>query len=130
MPGVAQMYEVNDRGRLVDGSADHGDRVYAMVMHLTLLAGHALMLVGPVLVMWLIRRKESGFLDDHGKEALNFQITLLAYGVTAFALSFVWIGLLLYPVIYVLGIVGMVLAARAANRGEFFRYPATLRFVN
>ena len=127
MPAVG--YQLNEHGRVVDDSAEHSDRVYAMVTHLTLLAGHVFIMVLPALAMWVIRRRDSAFLDDHGKEAVNFQLSLLLYWGVAIVLSFVWVGYILFVPIYILGLVGMVLGARAANRGEYFRYPMTLRFV-
>ena len=40
------------------------------------------------------------------------------------------VGALLYVGIYVLGLVGMIMAVMAANRGEYFRYPATIRLIH
>ena len=105
---------------------------YAAFTHLTLLA----YLVVPIpvigaLVMWLIKKDESSFIDDHGREALNFQISLVVYMLLSVPVALVTCGLgaLLVPAVYVLGLVGMILAAVAANRGEYFRYPMCLRFV-
>ena len=117
-----------ENGRLVDPSATSGDRVYALCIHLSLLLAFAP--VFPALIMWLIRKDESGFVDDHGREAVNFQISLVIYYVVAGLLSTVCIGFALIPAIYVLGLVGMIAAARAANRGEYYRYPMCIRLLN
>lgn len=86
--------------------------------------------VVPALVMWLIKRHESPFIDDHGKEAVNFQISLLIYSVIGGLLvPFCFVGVPVLIATYVLGIAGMIMAALAANRGEYFRYPATIRLI-
>lgn len=107
------------------------ERTYAMFIHLTLLAVHILPLpVIAALVMWLIKREESPFIDDHGKEAVNFQISLVLYALVGFPLMFLCgIGIAVWVGVYILGIVGLILAAIAANKGKFFRYPVCLRFV-
>ncbi len=117
--------------RLVDDGATSDQRTYALLMHASLAA--TLLSIPPViapLIMWLIKRDESPFLDDHGKEAVNFQLSLVLYSVILGVLGFVTcVGFIFLPVVWVLGIVGAILAATAANRGEYYRYPATIRFI-
>jgi uncharacterized Tic20 family protein len=121
--------------RLTDPLATSEHRTYSVLMHLTLLL-HATAVGLPlapvvVLVMWLVKKDESEFIADHGREALNFQLSLIIYALVFTALGFVTCGVtwVLGLGVYVLGIVGMILAAIAANRGEYFRYPMTLRLV-
>lgn len=118
--------------RVVDEEATHSERTYALFMHLTTLAYHIIPIpVIPVLVMWLIRKSESPFLNDHGKEALNFQVSLVIYFIILMVIALPTLGLsvLLFVPLYALAIVAPILAAVAANRGEFYRYPACLRLV-
>lgn len=119
--------------RLVDPAATSDQRTYALIMHLSLVASHflPLALVIAPMVMWLIKKDESAFLDDHGKEATNFQLSLLLYALLIGALSVVSCGIaaVAFIPLYVLAIVGMVLGAAAANRGEYYRYPACLRLI-
>lgn len=120
-------------GRLVDPDAQESERLYATFTHLSLLTFHVLMPVVPALIMWLVKREKSPFLDDHGREAVNFQISLCLYAVVIIpiiALLTCATGLVLYIPLYVLGLVGMIKAAMAANRGEYYRYPATIRFLH
>lgn len=130
MDGVADTFGPAEApGRLVDAQATNTERTYALINHLTLLA-HVPMPVVPALIMWLIKKNESPFLDDHGKEAVNFQITLVIYYLASLALTpLCGIGMGLMIATYALGLVGMVMGAMAANRGEYFRYPACLRLV-
>jgi uncharacterized Tic20 family protein len=117
--------------RIVDAAAAEWERTYAMCLHLSLLLVHFLMPVVPALVMWLVKRDRSPFVDDHGREAINFQVSLVLYGLAAVPLMlFCGLGAVVLIGAYVLGIVGMILAAIAAQRGEYFRYPATIRFLH
>lgn len=100
--------------------------------------------MGP-LIIWLVKKEESAFVDDQGKEALNFQITVvgisivagIVFGILGFILSFIpiigWIALillLLLPSAYgIFVMVIMILAAVKANKGEYYRYPLTIRFI-
>lgn len=130
MDGVADTIgPVGSSGRLVDPQATSTERTYALINHLTLLV-HVPAPVVPALIMWLIKKNESPFLDDHGKEAVNFQITLVGYYLVSAALTpLCGVGVGLMFATYALGLVGMVMAAMAANRGEYFRYPACLRLI-
>ena len=79
-----------------------------------------------VMVIW---GKRSAFVNDHAKEALNFQITLLIGYVIGFVLTFVYIGVLVYMAVWIVGIVFSIIAGMAANKGETYRYPFALRLV-
>jgi uncharacterized Tic20 family protein len=126
--------------RFVDAAATADERTYAMVIHgsgavssvvaLTTWGSSTLVFFFVPLVMWLVKRKESPFLDDHGKEAVNFQISLLVYTLAAYILHVICIGVILVPAISVLAVVGSSLGIAAAHRGEYFRYPACLRFLS
>lgn len=125
---------VDGKGRVVDGQAAEWERTYSMFTHLTLLAVHFLPLpvIAP-LIMWLIKRDQSPFVDDHGREAINFQISLLIYALVVVPLAAILtcgIGAILWLGVWALGIVGMILAAVAAHRGQYYRYPATIRFLH
>jgi uncharacterized Tic20 family protein len=123
--------------RIVDPDAPSGERSYATLIHLSPLAIHlslvALPFIGSTIVLpvilWLIRRNDSPFLDDHGKEAVNFQISLALYALVSGVLVFCGIGVLLLVAVYVIGVIGCIMAAVAAHRGQFFRYPMTIRLI-
>lgn len=131
-----------ERGRLRDESANPGERQYALFNHLVgLLSLVDFFVVGFItcLVMWLVRRADSEFLDDHGKEALNFQISLTLYWIGLAIVSIPFLIMTLGFGILVLGpvgfglillrLIGCICAARAANRGEFYRYPMCIRLI-
>lgn len=91
--------------------------------------------LGP-LILWLVKKDASPFVDFHGKEALNFQITLLivttVLGTLAAVLMIVFIGIILIPVIALVVLAAVILeiiACLAASRGEFYQYPFNIRFI-
>ena len=85
-------------------------------------------IVGP-LVLWLIFRERSDYVNHHGKEAVNFNISFMIYFAVAGILCFVIIGLLLLPVLVVVWIVFVIIATVKASNGEGYRYPFTIRFI-
>lgn len=134
MPSMTSEYPVNERGRIVDPLVTHDQRTYTLLMHLSVLG---LSMIGPFailipIVMWQIKKSESPFIDDHGREAVNFQITLMVYSVVLLLLLVPTLGIAFIGIwgLPVLGLVGMIMAMVAANRGEYFRYPMTLRFLS
>ena len=133
---------INAKGRVFDPGLPEGDRTFSMLGHLAVL-GHLvvpLFAIAAPIAMYLAKRKESPFVADHLREAINFQVTLILYSlvlpllIAVLGVFTLGIGLvLLVPAMalpYVLGIVGMIMGAVAANRGEYYRYPMTIRFVH
>ena len=102
-----------------------GCHLAALVMFVGIPFGNIL---GP-LVIWLIKKNEHGLIDEQGKEALNFQISMAIYGIVAFILVFLVIGWFLLVALAVADVVLIVMAAVKVNNGESFQYPLTLRFI-
>jgi uncharacterized Tic20 family protein len=69
------------------------------------------------------------FVNDQGKEAVNFQITITIALVISFVLVFLFIGILLLPIVGIFAAVMSVIAAIKANEGVAYRYPVTIRFI-
>ena len=101
------------------------DRNLAMIAHLL---GIVSGFIG-ALIIWLIKKDQSEFVSDQGKEALNFQITMLIAFMVSWILMFVLIGLLLMPLLLIANLVFCILAGVAASKGERYRYPFALRLV-
>lgn len=81
------------------------------------------------LVFYFTSGEKQPFVRHHASEALNFQITVLIASLAAFVLMFVLIGFVLLPVIIIASWVFTIQAAIAANRGEWYRYPVSIRLV-
>ncbi len=111
------------------------ERMWAMIAHLSAFAAYFTVvghLLGP-LIVWLSKRDGNPFVDDQGKEALNFQISWSIYMLANFLLFITVIGAIIaIPVFFVLPvfhIVCMIIAAIKANDGTAFRYPLSIRFL-
>lgn len=110
------------------------DRRWAMGCHLIALSGF---LLPPVitsivatLVLWLVKREDHPFIDDQGREALNFQISIFIYVVAAAMLiPLLGLGILLLAVVVVFDFIYILVAAVKASEGVPFRYPACIRFI-
>ena len=85
-------------------------------------------LLGP-LIVWLAKRDDSPEIDAHGKESLNFQISMLIYNVIAAVFCLVLIGFAFLAVLWVLNAVFVIVASIQASDGKFYRYPMTIRFI-
>ena len=137
-------------------SAD--EKNWAMLCHLAAFCpavgipfGH---IVGP-LVVWMIKRGDSAFVDRHGRESLNFHISFTIYTALAtillfapFLLAFVGLGskaapgavvlpvfgsflfaMAVYGIIALIGVVCTLLAAIKAANGEHYTYPFAFPFL-
>jgi len=110
-------------------------RTWAVIAHLSAFAmyftgiGH---LLGP-LIVWLSKRDGNPLVDDQGREALNFQISITIYGIVAVILFFTVIptplALFAFFAVPVFQIVCIIIAAIKASDGAAFRYPLTIRFL-
>jgi uncharacterized Tic20 family protein len=107
-------------------------RMWAMISHLSGLAGLVVPVIGCIvgpLIVWQIKKEEFPFVDEQGKEAVNFQISMLIYGIIAGLLCFVCVGFVLAPAVAIFDLVFLLIAAVKANNGEHYRYPLTIRFI-
>ena len=109
------------------------ERQWAMGCHLIALCGivvpvPAANLLGP-LILWLVKREDGAFIDDEGKESLNFQISLFLYALVCLILTVIGIGLLLLLPLLLFGLVCVILASIKSSEGVAFRYPACIRLI-
>ncbi len=107
-------------------------RTWTALCHASALLDVFLHFPGHVLapfIVWLLKREESPEIDAHGKEALNFQISMLIYNIVAAVFCLVLIGFLLLPILWVLNALFVIIAAIQASDGKFYRYPMTIRFI-
>lgn len=113
------------------GEGSNDERTWGLLAHLSALSGFVVPfgnVLGP-LIVWQVKKNEMAFVDDQGKEALNFQITLLLELLVAFLLCFVLIGILLLPLVALYGLVMTIIGGVQANNGVRYRYPFTLRLI-
>lgn len=84
--------------------------------------------LGP-LIIWLIKKDDTPFVDDQGKEALNFQITVLIALLVSSLSMFICIGFVLMPAVAIANVVFCIIAAVKVSHGEAYRYPVNIRFI-
>jgi uncharacterized Tic20 family protein len=124
------------------GTPSAEEKQWAMFTHLSALLGGILTghmfgwgcFIGP-LIIWLVKKDTMPFVNDQGKEALNFNITLAIVGLALIVVSIITIGiglLITIPVGIIVGIgwlVFTIIAAIKASEGVVYRYPINLRLV-
>ncbi len=100
-------------------------RTFAMLCHLL---GLITSFWAP-LIIWLIKKDSDKFIDDQGKEALNFQITVIIGLAIAFVTSFIIIGFVLFPIIGICDLIFCIMGTVKANNGQLYRYPVNIRLI-
>jgi len=118
--------------------SDATERQWAIGIHLSALLGfagpHLLNVVGP-LILWLIKKQESPYLDAVGKRVLNFQISYSVYGFAAATLiGLLWwliIGLFLVPLYVIIAVAWLlftIIGAIKESNGETYEFPFVIKF--
>jgi uncharacterized Tic20 family protein len=108
------------------------ERNRAMFCHLSAFAGYFLPFIGGVvgpLICWLSWRDESTWVNENGKFSLNFQISILLYIVLDIPLCIILIGFPIIGFLIVFNIVCIIIASVRASKGEEFKYPLSIPFI-
>ncbi|MCC5828136.1 MAG: DUF4870 domain-containing protein [Phycisphaeraceae bacterium] len=152
--GISEEEFARLKAKLMDGSSDTGPgpasappppprmrspreieqqtRQWAMFIHLSQLLNFVLPgggIVAPI-VLWQIKKDELPGIDEHGKAAVNWVISLLIYAIVAGMFSFILIGIPFLFALAVLGIVFPIIAGlRAGNDGVLWNYPLSIPFI-
>ncbi len=107
------------------------ERNWAMLCHLSAFAGFFFpfgAIIGP-LICWLSRRDESAWVNVNGRNSMNFQLSILLYIVLAIPLCFIVIGIPIIIGLLTLKVICIIIASIKASKGENFRYPLVIPFV-
>ncbi|MBF0197316.1 MAG: DUF4870 domain-containing protein [Planctomycetes bacterium] len=111
---------------------DKSHKTIGMLCHLLAFVGYIGVPFGNILgplVLWLIKKDESEFIDSCGKESINFQISIMIYSVISGLLCFVFIGFPMLFAVLIANVIFVIMAAIKTNEGEDYRYPFTIRFL-
>lgn len=107
------------------------ERQYAMFIHLSaLLATVTGVGILAPLVLWMIKKDRSPYIDYHGKQAVNFNLSVIIYGIVSAVLIIIGVGLLMLLALVVGWFVLVIVAGIKANDGEYYRYPLTLPLIS
>jgi len=114
-----------------EASREQQTRQWAMILHLSLLAGHVVPLAGLVvpIVIWNLKKEELPGIDVHGKVVVNWIISAVIFAAICIPLIFVVVGI---PLLIALGIVGIIfpiIGGIKASNGEVWKYPLAISFL-
>ena len=83
----------------------------------------------PPLIIWLVKKDESPFVNQQGKEALNFELTLIIGAMVGALTACLLIGWFILVAVWVVNIVFGIIATKTVNKGQPYRYPLCIRFI-
>lgn len=113
--------------------SDPDEKQWGMFIHLAAFVGLIGIpfgsIIGP-LIIYMIKKDEYEFVNDQGKEVLNFQITWTIIFIISAILILVGIGVLMLIGFGIAWFVLVIVGTVAANNGQYYRYPLTIKFLN
>ena len=116
----------------METSPSSNNRLWCVLCHAAALSGIFLHVIGHLfgpLIVWLMKRTDSPEIDAHGKESVNFQISMLLYNIVAGILCLVLIGFVLLVVLWIANTIFVIIASIQAGEGKLYRYPIAIRFI-
>ncbi|MHC4694624.1 MAG: DUF4870 domain-containing protein [Planctomycetota bacterium] len=131
--------QVNFQAEQISKEVNKDARMWAMFCHLSGLA--ALLPILPVvggivapLIIWQIKKDDHPFVNEQGREAVNFQISMLLYAVIGSVLCLITcVGAPLTPIVLItvsiIDLIFLLIAAVKANDGFHYQYPLCIRFI-
>ena len=115
----------------IESQPSKDERTWAMLCHFSAFAG----LIFPFgnflapLIIWLIKKEEFPFVEDQGKEVLNFQISMTIYLLISGILCIILIGIPIVIGLVIFCLIITIVAAISANDGKSYQYPINLRLI-
>ncbi|MFQ6372056.1 DUF4870 domain-containing protein [Shewanella sp. YIC-542] len=107
------------------------ERDMGMLVHLASFAGYLVPfgnILGP-LIVWLMKREDSLFVDACGRNTLNFQISMMIYYIIGFILAWFIIGFFILGLLVLLNVIFSVIGAVKASEGKVYKYPLAIGFI-
>ena len=111
---------------------EKSEKEFGLLVYASSFAGYLIPLgsiLGP-LILWLMKREESRFVDQCGRNCLNFKISLFIYVVVSAVLVLVGIGVILLAALAILDLVCTVIGTVKASEGKVYKYPLTIKFLD
>jgi uncharacterized protein len=102
------------------------EKTLGIIMHVLSLAGLAL--IGP-LIIWLIKKDSSAYVDAQGRELLNFQISYFIYAAACVPLIYLCVGVPMLFALCIAAVVLTIIGVVKAAEGKIYRFPLTLRLL-
>ncbi len=108
------------------------ERQWAMACHLSAFFGLIILPFGSILgplCIWMLKKKHHPFINSAGKEALNFQISMMIWSLLSLALIYFGVGIFLMIALGALNVIFIIMAAFRAAKGRTFHYPLSIRII-
>lgn len=118
---------------IVSSGASSDVRLWCVLAHASALVGFLVPVAGHIvgpLIIWLAKRHDSPEIDAHGKESMNFQISMLMWNCVAAILCLVLIGIPILILLHLLNIIFVIVASIQAGEGKLYHYPLAIRLIN
>ena len=122
---------MSEEQQQIESQPSKDERTWAMLCHFSAFAG----LIFPFgnflapLIIWLIKKEELPFVEDQGKEVLNFQLSMIIYLLISGILCIILIGIPIVIGLVIFCFIITIIAAISANYGKAYRYPMNLRLI-
>jgi len=116
---------VNENGNDVYYKPSDEEKILGMLLFLL---NFFTAIVGP-LIIWLLKRGDSAYIDHHGKEYFNLLISFFVYEIIAALTLLIGIGFILIPILSIIFLVFIVIGAVKAFQGEYYRFPLIFRII-
>lgn len=116
----------------VDYEVSSDDRTWGILAHASAFIGFILPLgniIAPLLI-WVIKKEDSRFVDENGRNAVNFQISWTIYLIVAALSILLLIGILLVPILLLAWLILVILATIRASNNEVYEYPLTINLIS
>jgi uncharacterized Tic20 family protein len=107
------------------------ERQWALICHLSALSGYVIPfgnLIVPIII-WSMKKDEMPMVDEHGKEVINFQLSMMIWMIISGILILVVIGIPLLIMLAILQVVFIIIGAIKADSGQLYKYPMTIHFI-
>lgn len=105
---------------------------FAVLMHLSQFLGIFIPLAGFILpiVMWVTTKDSHPLLNEHGKNIINWLLSILIYSFICYVLMLILVGFVLMFILGFIFLIFVIIAAVKAGQGSVWRYPLTIKFIN
>ena len=115
----------------IESQPTKDERTWGMLCHFSAFFGFIFPLgnILAPLIIWLIKKEEMPFVEDQGKEVLNFQISMTIYLICSAFLCIILIGIPILIGLFIFDFIITIISAISANDGKSYRYPINLRLI-
>ncbi|WP_053405987.1 DUF4870 domain-containing protein [Persicobacter sp. CCB-QB2] len=112
--------------------ANSQEKQWGLFAHLGTLIGLCIPLANILvpLIIYLSKREESNFVAEHAKASFNFQVSMTIFLIISGLLSFLIIGIPFVILFALMTVICCIIAAIDLDKGKFYRYPLTIRFLD